>query len=257
MTYIQDEAWLLREKYNGNPTPEFVADQKRLHAGEPLGYVIGWVPFLNCKIWLDSHPLIPRPETEYWTEKAIEKIKVRCLTPYFGGEVLSVLDLCAGSGCIGIAVAKAIPSARVTFAELKTTHIHTIARNLSENIPKYSNRPEYYPLYQSDLFENIEDSFDFILTNPPYIDPALDRTDISVTAHEPHEALYGGTHGTKFIEQIIQEAPNHLNENGELWIEHEPEQEDYIASCGNKYGFRITHERDQYDIVRYSRLVIQ
>ncbi len=73
---MRDEEWLLKEKYDGElGAPGFAADCARLEAGEPLAYVIGWQPFLGLQIWLDSKPLIPRPETEYWVEKLLEKVE--------------------------------------------------------------------------------------------------------------------------------------------------------------------------------------
>ncbi|MEX0913065.1 MAG: hypothetical protein WDZ56_00890, partial [Candidatus Paceibacterota bacterium] len=71
----KEEGWLLEEKYGGEKTAGFSADLKRLACGEPLGFVIGHVPFFGCRIYLDSHPLIPRLETEFWVEKAIVAIK--------------------------------------------------------------------------------------------------------------------------------------------------------------------------------------
>ena len=93
--------WLLKEKYNGIKDPSFYKDCQRLKDGEPLGYVIGQVPFLNTIIHLDSKPLIPRVETEYWVERAIEVIVKQASSVE---KPLRVLDLCAGSGCIGVAV---------------------------------------------------------------------------------------------------------------------------------------------------------
>jgi len=89
-----DDDWLLRDKYKGHQSAAFMADRARLATGEPLGYVIGWVPFLDCAIWLKTRPLIPRPETEFWVARAIAQMrKDEIVKP-------RVLDLCAGSGCV-------------------------------------------------------------------------------------------------------------------------------------------------------------
>ena len=71
----QDIEWLLKEKYLGQESDAFFADVKRMVLGEPLGYLIGHVPFLDTTIYLDSKPLIPRPETEFWTQKVIAEMK--------------------------------------------------------------------------------------------------------------------------------------------------------------------------------------
>jgi hypothetical protein len=118
MDMSRDAAWLLKEKYNGEKTPDFFADCERLEVGEPLAYVIGFAPFLDTKIWLDSKPLIPRSETEHWVQTVITDMHKET-----GADMHhSVLDLCAGSGAVGVAVAEAVPQARVHFAEKEPRH---------------------------------------------------------------------------------------------------------------------------------------
>ena len=254
MNLNQEEKWLLAEKYDGVVNNEFQADLKRLASGEPLGYIIGHVPFLGCQIYLDSHPLIPRSETEYWVEKAINTIKI------FGSqttEKVRVLDLCAGSGCVGVAVAKHCPEVAVTFAEIDPYHLPTIQKNLEENIPDLSIRMDTLKVLESDLFQNLavgDGGFDFILTNPPYIDPAIDRAESSVKDHEPHLALYGGQGGVEVVDRIIAAAPDYLTEGGQLWIEHEPEQSEAIQQSAEAAGFRTTTFPDQYGVQRFSVL---
>ena len=80
----RDEEWLLNEKYQGERTDEFFADCERLKSGEPLAYIIGHVPFLDATIHLDSKPLIPRTETEYWVKAVIIDITSKS-TPHFRG----------------------------------------------------------------------------------------------------------------------------------------------------------------------------
>jgi len=263
MHLTRDKKWLLEEKYGGRGSEAFATDCERLKSGEPLGYIIGYVPFLDCKIWLDSHPLIPRPETEYWTEKAIHKIRTLQqvgltylleISPPTKKEV-RVMDLCAGSGCIGVSVAKAIPDARVDFVEIDPKHHKTIEKNLRENgIEKTRCQ-----IVGGNLFEEISTNsrYDFILTNPPYIDLELNQTDKSVKEHEPDKALYGGQGGVELIKKIIANAPAYLRPNGQLWIEHEPEQTEAIYNLSQQHGFKASARKDQYNIERYSTLVIQ
>jgi len=246
-SFTKEERWLLTEKYRGEKSAGFFADCERLQAGEPLGYIIGHVPFLGGTIWLDSHPLIPRPETEYWVEHAI-----RIITETDEPRI-KVLDLCAGSGAIGVAVATHVPGARVDFGEIDARHEPTILKNLAANDITLDRAR----VTVSDLFTHIPDRYDFILSNPPYIDPALDRTEASVKGFEPHLALYGGRGGLALIEQIIAASPAHLTSSGQLWLEHEPEQAATINKLGSTHGFATTTHPDQYDTLRYSVLVLQ
>lgn len=245
----QEHEWLLGEKYQGEKSDAFWADAARLEAGEPLAYVIGHIPFLNTTIDLTSRPLIPRPETEYWTSLVIDELnKLDSNTP------LAVLDLCAGSGAIGVAIGHALPSTLLHFIELDSAHLPTIAKNCIEN----GIERERVHILTGDLFAVNEPlpRFAAIVSNPPYIDPALDRAEASVKAFEPSIALYGGTSGMNIIERIIKEAPNHLLPHGLLYIEHEPEQVEAIKLLGEK-NFSVSTHNDQYGVARFSKLVLQ
>lgn len=250
----KEERWLLEEKYGGQKSEAFLADQKRLTGGEPLGYVIGYVPFLDCVIHLDSKPLIPRPETEFWTEKAITEIQKTLQLTVRLGKFLRVLDLGAGSGAIGVAVAKAVPEARVTFAEVDPTHFPTIKKNLTTNLNQPFEQIKRVELVSGDLFENVSGIFDFILTNPPYIDRALDRVETSAKEHEPPAALYGGEHGLEIINRILKASSAYLADNGQLWLEHEPEQVEAIDSFSKTHNLKPKTYPDQYGVHRYTVL---
>ena len=202
----KDEEALIREKYGGNrKAPELTEDLARLAGGEPLAYVIGNIPFLGLSIDLGSRPLIPRPETEWWTEELI-----KTLVP--GARVL---DLCAGSGAIGLAVLKHVPNAHVSFGELMPVHTELIRKNLAANGLDAARAD----IRAGDVFAPFEGvAFDVIATNPPYIstDRALPE---SVAAYEPHEALHAGKDGLDVIRRIIDGAPSHLTKGGALWME--------------------------------------
>ncbi len=249
----QDIEWLLEEKYKGEKSDAFFADCKKMALGEPLGYLIGHVPFLDTTIYLDSKPLIPRPETEFWTEQVISDIKTTYPVQHPGAEQLRILDLCAGSGCIGVAIAHAVPDAIVDFSEIDERHFPTIEKNLDEN---HIDRTRTH-LYHSNLFEAFSGTYQYIVSNPPYIDASLNRVDESVTKNEPYVALFGGEGGMDVITQIIEEAPKHLERYGQLWIEHEPEQSDMIRNLAREHKFICTTHKDQYGVERYSILVLQ
>ena len=253
----QEIEWLLKEKYVGKKSEAFFADCKRLALGEPLGYLIGHVPFLDCVIHLDSRPLIPRPETEFWTQRVITDIKTNypAHTPEStpGANQLRILDLCAGSGCIGVAIAKAIPDAIVDFCEIDEKHLPTITKNLEDNAVDTTHTH----LYHSNLFETFSGTYQYIVSNPPYIDMDLGRTDENVLQNEPYIALSGGLAGLEVIQNIIEDAPKHLERHGQLWLEHEPEQSVAIRNLARQNKFTCTTHPDQYGVERYSVLVLQ
>jgi release factor glutamine methyltransferase len=207
-------------------------------------YAKGFVPFLDCTIFLDSHPLIPRPETEFWTEKAIGEIKKL--------PSAHVLDLFAGSGAVGVAVLKHVPSAHVDFGEIAEAHLPVILKSIKENgIGEERSR-----VLQTDVYSAVEGRYDFILANPPYIARDADDVDDSVRALEPHEALYADDGGFALIEKTIAGAKAHLAEKGALYIEHRPEQAERIGKSARQNGLKAESFPDQYGVIRYSVLRI-
>jgi len=134
--------WLLHDKYNGIKTSEFFKDIERLKNGEPIDYIIGFTPFLGCHIDVSQRPLIPRPETEYWVEKAIEEMNRsapdvssmhRDTQLPHSKSSLRCLDLFAGSGCIGIAILNHLPHIQVDFGEKYKKFISQIKKNIAQN----------------------------------------------------------------------------------------------------------------------------
>lgn len=209
-----DDLWMLaRDKYEGNESKVTDEDRARLAAGEPLGYIIGWVPFLGLRLDLSSRPLIPRPETEWWTEQLIEQLRER-----FDDSPFRLLDLCAGSGAIGLSILKAFPNARVSFGELMPEHCEQIRNNIELNGLDASRAD----IRASDLFGafGAADNWDIIAANPPYI-PASRSAELEpgVTRFEPHEALFAGTDGLDIIRRILEEASGRLAKGGKLWME--------------------------------------
>ena len=232
----REKQWLLDEKYGGKDCPEYQEDLKKLQAGEPLAYVIGTMPFLDCVIHLESRPLIPRPETEYWTHKVIQEI---------GETSVNVLDIFAGSGCVGIAVAKHCPHAHVTFAELKPKHCDQIVKNLAKNEVKSSQ----YRVINSDVFGSIPNQqFDYILANPPYISKKrLDTVQSSVIDYEDPDALFTDDEGLYFVKRLLVEAEHYLKSTGALYIEFDPWQTEILTPLLEQQSlWQWEYLQDQY-----------
>lgn len=235
---MKEAMWLREEKYNGVASLAYEADLKRLAAGEPLAYVIGWQPFLALKIYLDSHPLIPRPETEWWVEQLLKNVSAPAR--------LTFLDLCAGSGAIGCAALARLPNAKVYFGEIDPAHRATIVRNIRENkldesraLSKIGNLFEPFGAMQ----------FDVIAVNPPYI--PVDRTlDRSVTDHEPSLALRSGSDGLDLIRRIALEIPRHLSPSGIAYIEIDSSHADTARSLFEAAGLSAAIRTDQYSVPR-------
>lgn len=203
----------------------------------PEAYKIGWVPFIHANVYLDSKPLIPRTETEYWVDKVIKEIDIP--NP-------KILDLCAGSGCIGVAVLKEIFNSTVDFVEIDQSHHKTIRRNIKENGIDMSR----IWIFDGDLFQNIKDTYDVILSNPPYINPKLlSRVEESVINYEPSLALLGGKDGIEIINKILNNFSKYLKPNGYLYLEHEPEQVNILK----RYSFYVDSYQDQYGVLRFSK----
>ncbi len=240
----KEAAWLLKEKYGGIPNAAYEQDLKRLRQGEPLAYVIGWVDFLGARIELDSLPLIPRPETEWWVEQAIGEIRER-----ESARQLRILDIYAGSGCIGIALLKHFPDSYVDFGEVDAKHLDQIRMNCEIN----GILSERYRVIQTDGFSNITQTYDHIFANPPYIDPALNNVGRSVNTFEPHLALYAKDGGLEHVLRLLSKGAACLSPSGSLYLEFSPEQAERIETEARLSGWTCDIRSDQYGKFRWDK----
>lgn len=232
---------LVRDKYGSLDAARAGAledDMRRLESGEPLAYVIGWMPFHCLRIGLESRPLIPRPETEWWTGELVEALKKK-----YGEKPFRFLDLCAGSGAIGLVILAEFPNAHVTFGELEAAHIDQIQANIERNGLDASRTlvrrgSVFVPFFES--------RFDVIAANPPYI-PSTRKLEESVAAHEPEVALFSGKDGLDVIRTIAKEAKAHLSPGGELWMECDVDNIESARELVREGGAHKTELRtDQY-----------
>jgi len=251
---IQKEIdWLLKEKYNGKPGKKFEKDVGRIKRGEPVDYVIGFVDFLGCKIDLSKKPLIPRKETEYWTAFAAGDIKKRIDNSSIEAKGnLRILDVFAGSGCIGVAIQANVPNVLCDFAEKDPNLIRQIKINLKNNFVKVPK----CKIIRSDILSGVKDKYDYILANPPYI-PEKNKNKIqkSVLKYEPKQALFGGKDGLKYIDKFLKQAKKHLKECGRIYMEFDSPQKAQIEKLIRKYRYdKWWFAKDQYGKWRWVQI---
>ena len=211
-------------------------------AGEPVAYLIGEWEFYGLSLDISPDVLIPRPDTEVLAGQAIEYIQTL-------GEC-RVLDLCAGSGCIGLAVASQAPQARVVLGEYSDAALKVCRQNIRRN--GLSGR--VVPM-QADAREKPERSlgeFQCIVSNPPYIPRAdIETLDASVRDYEPHLALDGGEDGLNFYQTISGKWKDALAPGGRLYFEVGIGQADSVLRIMRAQGFGdIQIVKDLHDIPR-------
>lgn len=240
----QDERWLLAEKYGHVVSPEYLHDCERLAQGEPLAYVIGHVPFLGARIDLSLRPLIPRVETEYWVSEAIREINA-----IKGDTPMRVLDIFAGSGCIGVALLLHCVQSHVDFVDIDKDALTQVTINCELNRIDTTR----YAVYASDLCNTLPPTkYDYIFANPPYIpDARVQELDSSVVAHEPHRALFGGGDGLRIVEKFLNDIVLYMHATTVLYMEYDETQRAILEEVCIKFGYAFEFRKDQYGVDRY------
>lgn len=202
--------------------------QKR-EQGMPVAYITGVKEFMGMEFRVNEHTLIPRPDTEIAVTEALEAIRS------YGYKM--VLDLCCGSGAIGLSLAASFEFTNVTLSDINKEALDVA----SENAVRLGLKERVRIVY-SDLFSSIEDTFDLIVSNPPYISGEdMKKLEKTVRDYEPHLALYGGDSGLDFYRSITQQAPRYLRENGMLIFEIGYDQSSEVEKMMKEYGFKNVH----------------
>ena len=186
---------------------------KRAGGHEPVAYLIGKTEFYSLELNITSDCLIPRPETELLVQRAIEFLRTRHGTQF-------VCDLCTGSGCVAVAMARNVPEARVIATDISAAALEVAARNVDKH-----QLTERITLLQGDLFEPLVqpldvEQFDLIACNPPYVSTVEYETlDKNVKDYEPRIALYAGDDGLDVYRRIIEKADQFLKPEAVLMLE--------------------------------------
>jgi len=201
---------------------------RRRLAGEPVAYIIGEWEFYGLPLDISQEVLIPRSDTELLAERGIARARE-------AGEGARVLDLCAGSGCVGLAVAANVPACRVVLGELSEGALRTCKQNVRRN--QLNARVTCLSVDAMEAPGSALWDFDVIVCNPPYIPTGdIEGLDASVKDYEPHMALDGGADGLDFYRAIAAKWKSALRLGGalvfEVGIGQAPQVEEILAQNG-------------------------
>lgn len=186
--------------------------------GMPIQYITNKQEFMNLEFYVDENVLIPRPDTEILVEEVINIAKQE-------KENIQILDICTGSGAIGISIKKNIKNAHITMSDISNKALDIAKLNSTKHIK--SNQIEFV---QSNMFENITKKYDIIVSNPPYIKNNLIQTLSANVQKEPFIALAGGEDGLDFYKILADEAYKFLNNEGYLCMEIGYDQKEKVIS---------------------------
>ncbi len=205
---------------------------------EPLQYLTGEAEFLGRVFCVDTRVLIPRPETELLAEHAVQALKE-------SSAPRTALDLCCGSGCLGVTLALEVEDASVTLSDLSADALAVTGANAERLGAKVT-------IMQGDLFEELQgQQFQLIVSNPPYIPREECDTLQPEVRREPHMALDGGDDGLDFYRRIAAEAPKHLTDGGALMLEVGWNQAQQVAELLQNAGMEdVRCEMDFQNIPR-------
>jgi release factor glutamine methyltransferase len=212
---------------------------KRRRAREPVAYILGEREFYGRTFRVDSRVLIPRPDTEALVEVAMARSRHASMSA-------RVLDLCTGSGCVAITLARERPTTQVIATDASEGAIAVAAQN-AMRLGAYN-----VAFAVCDLFGDARGPFDVVTANPPYIASGdIEGLSPDIVKFEPRLALDGGASGDDVVSRIVQDAPSHLAHGGVLAVEVGAGQADRVAEMLTARGFRdVERTRDYARIER-------
>ena len=217
-----------------NEEKYFSLIEKHIKEDVPLSHLVGFEYFYDRKYKVTKDVLSPRMETEELIYKVIEYVNASNKNKF------KILDLCTGSGIIAITLKK----------ELSQFSIDVVASDISEEAIKVAkenaqSHDATTKFIQSDIFNNIADKFDIIVSNPPYIDRKDEVTmQDNVLNYDPHLALFAEEEGMYFYRKIIEQANDYLNENGVIFFEIGYDQKDKIIKLADLNGYSAEVYKD-------------
>jgi protein-(glutamine-N5) methyltransferase, release factor-specific len=217
-----------------NEEKYFSLIEKHIREDVPLSHLVGFEYFYDRKFKVTKDVLSPRMETEELIYKVVDYVKTT------KNNNLRILDLCTGSGIIAITLKK----------ELNQFLIDVVASDISEEAIEVAKENAQFhdatiKFIQSDIFDNIDEKFDIIVSNPPYIDRKDEVTmQDNVLKYDPHLALFAEEEGMYFYRNIVEKASSYLNDNGVIFFEIGYDQKEKIIKLADMNGYSAEVYKD-------------
>lgn len=212
---------------------------ERLLKEEPLAYVLGEWEFYGLPLYVSPDVLIPRDDTCAVTELAINK-------GLFLDKDPRILDLCCGSGCIGLAIASRVKDARVTLADISKEALAVAKKNIARN--KLGGRVSTFQVDARQAAPGFLGKFDMIVSNPPYITgEEMKQLPKSVNDFEPHLALFGGEDGLDFYRSILEHYTAILKPGGFVCFEFGMNMADAVCRLLEEKDYTVIERKRDYN----------
>ena len=210
--------------------------------GTPLQYITRKQEFYGLNFYVNENVLIPQPDTEVLVEETIKIIKENSFN--------KVIDMCSGSGCIGISIAKNVDYVQLTMLDIDRLALEVSKINSERILPDRKIN-----FIESDMFAELEEEFDVIVSNPPYIETNTIKTLSKQVQNEPKIALDGGEDGLEYYKTLIDESHKYLSDNGYLCMEIGYNQKEDVIKLLEKNGNYINIYAKQ-DLSGNDRIVV-
>lgn len=243
-----------KDEINNKKVEEFRNLLKKLENGIPIQYIINNQEFMGLNFYVDEDVLIPQPDTEVLVEEVIkycnelrnnepedketnkdykENIEKESIInkedKNINKKTIKILDLCTGSGIIGISIYKYLENVEIYASDISQKALNIAKKNTNLNNAKIN-------FINSDMFENIHiKDFDIIVSNPPYIESKVIKSLSKEVQNEPKLALDGGEDGLKFYRSILENAKDYLRKNGAIFLEIGYDQKEKIEEILKSY----------------------
>ena len=243
-----------KDEINDKKVEEFRKLLKKLENGIPIQYIINNQEFMGLNFYVDENVLIPQPDTEILVEEVIkycnelrnnesedketnkdykENIEKEPIInkedKNINKKTIKILDLCTGSGIIGISIYKYLENVEIYASDISQKALNIAEKNTNLNNAKIN-------FINSDMFENIHiKDFDIIVSNPPYIESKVIQSLSKEVQNEPKLALDGGEDGLKFYRCILENAKDYLRKNGAIFLEIGYDQKEKIEEILKSY----------------------